>query len=63
VRDMLEAGYITGVLDDRGKFIYISEEEMEAVAKYINKKGRVTISELAAGIARERLIVLKDETE
>lgn len=63
VRDMIEAGYITGVLDDRGKFIYISEEEMDAVAKYINKKGRVTISELAAGIAREKLIVLKDETE
>jgi hypothetical protein len=63
VRDMIEAEYITGVLDDRGKFIYISEEEMERVAKYINKKGRVTISDLAAGIAREKLIVMKDETE
>ena len=89
-------------MDDRGKFIYISEEEMASVAKYINKKGRVTIAgartaaavnshnhamfaasccffapsllvdssfirsflaDLAAGIAREKLIVMKDETE
>ena len=32
----------------RGKFIYISEEEMGAVAGYIKKKGRVSIAELAA---------------
>ena len=63
VRDMEEAGYITGVMDDRGKFIYISEEEMESVAKYINKKGRVTIADLGAGIAREKLIVMKDTAE
>ena len=45
----LEAmGRITGVMDDRGKFIYISPEEMQAVANYIVSKGRVAISELAA---------------
>lgn len=38
---------ITGVTDDRGKFIYISPEELEAVAKFIKQRGRVTISELA----------------
>jgi hypothetical protein len=32
----LEAmGRISGLLDDRGKFIYISPEEMESVAKWI----------------------------
>jgi hypothetical protein len=45
----LEAmGRLTGVMDERGKYIYISPDEMQAVAKYINDKGRVAISELAA---------------
>jgi hypothetical protein len=37
----------SGVMDDRGKFIYISTEEMKAVAEYIRKGGRVSISHLA----------------
>jgi len=45
----LEAmGYITGVVDDRGKFIYLSVEEMDAVANFINKRGRVSIAALAS---------------
>ena len=45
----LEAmGRLTGVMDERGKYIYISLEEMQAVAQYITNKGRVAISELAA---------------
>ena len=32
---IFSAGRITGLLDDRGKFIYISVEEMQAVAKWI----------------------------
>lgn len=38
---------LSGVMDDRGKFIYISIEEMQAVADYIRKHGRVSISHLA----------------
>ncbi len=41
-------GRLTGVMDERGKYIYISLEEMQAVASYIKTKGRVAISELAA---------------
>lgn len=45
----LEAeGRITGVMDDRGKFIYVSREEMAAVADFIRSNGRVAISALAA---------------
>lgn len=45
----LEAeGRITGVMDDRGKFIYVSREEMAAVADFIRRRGRVAISEIAA---------------
>ncbi|XP_054815314.1 DDRGK domain-containing protein 1-like isoform X2 [Prosopis cineraria] len=41
-------GRISGVMDDRGKYIYISEEEMKAVADYIKREGRVSISLLAS---------------
>ncbi|CAJ0582015.1 unnamed protein product, partial [Mesorhabditis spiculigera] len=47
VKQFLENGELTGVMDDRGKFIYITEEELEAVAKFVNQRGRVTIPELA----------------
>ena len=40
-------GHVTGVIDDRGKFIYISNSELDAVAKFVQKKGRVSISALA----------------
>ena len=47
VTQLQEDGLLTGVIDDRGKFIYISMEEMEAVAKFIKQQGRVSISDLA----------------
>ena len=40
-------GLLTGVMDDRGKFIYISEEELLKVKKFIEQRGRVSIAELA----------------
>uniref|UniRef100_A0A2C9KR77 DDRGK domain-containing protein 1 n=1 Tax=Biomphalaria glabrata TaxID=6526 RepID=A0A2C9KR77_BIOGL len=43
----LENGILEGVMDDRGKFICITDEELNAVAKFINQRGRVTIQELA----------------
>ncbi|GFZ12496.1 hypothetical protein Acr_23g0008810 [Actinidia rufa] len=39
---------LSGVMDDRGKYIYISLEEMKAVADYIKRQGRVSISHLAS---------------
>ncbi|EFJ23839.1 hypothetical protein SELMODRAFT_442759 [Selaginella moellendorffii] len=42
-----QMGRLSGVMDDRGKFIYISPEEMKAVADYIKREGRVNISHLA----------------
>lgn len=35
-----------GVIDDRGKFIFITPEEMNAVAQFIKQRGRVSLSEL-----------------
>ncbi|XP_034660674.1 DDRGK domain-containing protein 1 [Drosophila subobscura] len=47
IQDLQANGTITGVIDDRGKFIYVSEEELAAVAKFIKQRGRVSIVELA----------------
>ena len=56
VQDLQASGDLTGVIDDRGKFIYITMEELEAVAKYVRQHGRVSISELAE--SSNRLITL-----
>lgn len=47
VRDLEASKQITGIMDDRGKYIYISDEEMRQVASLIRKKGRIGISDLA----------------
>ncbi|XP_039224306.1 DDRGK domain-containing protein 1 [Crotalus tigris] len=47
VQDLMADGTLTGVIDDRGKFIYITPEEMTAVAEFIRRQGRVSITELA----------------
>lgn len=41
-------GRLSGVMDDRGKYIHISLEEMKAVADYIKREGRVSIAHLAS---------------
>ncbi|RXM91739.1 DDRGK domain-containing protein 1 [Acipenser ruthenus] len=50
----------TGVIDDRGKFIFITPEELSAVAQFIRQRGRVSITELAQ--ASNSLINLTPET-
>ena len=60
VQDLQAEGCLTGVIDDRGKFIYITVEELEAVARYIRQNGRVSISDLAA--SSNRLISLEPDT-
>ncbi|KAF2893580.1 hypothetical protein ILUMI_12609 [Ignelater luminosus] len=47
IQDLQKDDILTGVIDDRGKFIYVSPQEMEAVAKFIRQRGRVSIVELA----------------
>ncbi|ELU04147.1 hypothetical protein CAPTEDRAFT_219590 [Capitella teleta] len=46
VQTLLEEEKLSGVMDDRGKFIYITQEEYEAVSKFIKQRGRVSITEL-----------------
>lgn len=47
IKDLQKDDILTGVIDDRGKFIFVSPSEMEAVAKFIRQRGRVSIAELA----------------
>ncbi|XP_041041565.1 DDRGK domain-containing protein 1-like isoform X3 [Carcharodon carcharias] len=60
LQDLMTEGTLTGVLDDRGKFIYITEEELAAVAQFIRQQGRVSIVELAQ--ASNTLINLNPES-
>lgn len=44
--ELQKTGVLTGVIDDRGKFIYISQEELNSVATFIKQRGRVSVAEL-----------------
>ncbi|CAK9299214.1 unnamed protein product [Gordionus sp. m RMFG-2023] len=46
IEDLVKVGTMNGVFDDRGKFIYITDEELLSVAKFIEDKGRVSIIDL-----------------
>jgi len=67
VQALEQMGYISGVVDDRGKFIYIERGEMEAMAQFIKKKGRVRISALAQESSKlidlEPKLIAVDDTE
>lgn len=47
IQDLQNDGTLTGVIDDRGKYIYISQTELESVAKFVKQRGRVSITDLA----------------
>lgn len=47
INDLQESGTLTGVIDDQGKFIYISDKELGDIAGFIQQRGRVSITELA----------------
>lgn len=47
IQELKLSNALSGVFDDQGKFIYISEEELNSIAKFIRQSGRISISELA----------------
>lgn len=52
IEDLQSDNILTGVMDDRGKYIYVSQEEMVSFASFIKQRGRVSISELVDGSNR-----------
>ncbi|KAF4113952.1 DDRGK domain-containing protein 1 isoform X2 [Onychostoma macrolepis] len=61
LQDLIADGSLTGVIDDRGKFIFITPEELNAVAQFVKQRGRVSISELVQ--ASNTLINLTPEIQ
>ena len=59
VQSLQESGALTGVVDDRGKFIFISDKELKAVSDFIKQRGRVSIAELVS--SSNRLVNLQPE--
>jgi len=47
VKMLQEQDLLTGVLDDRGKFIFLSESQLTEIAEFIHRKGRVTNADVA----------------
>lgn len=52
IRTLEQSKRLSGVFDDRGKFISISPEEMEQVARWLKQKGRINRADLVAGCNR-----------
>ena len=50
VKQLEEDGTITGVIDDRGKFIYVSTDELKRIADMVRRRGRISVSELGREI-------------
>jgi len=52
IRELEKLNRLSGVLDDRGKYVYISPEEMTAVAEWLKRRGRVSRTDLIAACNR-----------
>ncbi|CAJ1396855.1 unnamed protein product [Effrenium voratum] len=49
LEELEKMGRLSGIFDDRGKYIYITVEEMASVAEWLKRKGRVNRADLVAG--------------
>lgn len=53
---------VSGIFDDRGKYIYVTKEEMASVADWLKMKGRISRTDLVAACNRLiRLNPTKDD--
>eukprot|EP00759_Apiculatamorpha_spiralis_P040037 PhF_6_TR38707/c1_g1_i1/m.57924 len=52
IHSLEKRGDISGVFDDRGKYIYITKAEYEGMARFMKQRGRVSTSELVAESSR-----------
>jgi hypothetical protein len=39
---------LQGVLDDRGKYLFLTESELESAARFFARRGRVSIHDIVA---------------
>ena len=57
---MEESGMLQGILDDRGKYIYITEEEIESLLRCVENKGKFTKSEMITEFSKHVRLEPKD---
>jgi hypothetical protein len=55
--EQLEERGVFGILDERGMFIHVTEDELNSIAGFINRKGRIKMQSLAQSL--NHLIELK----
>lgn len=48
LKELERQGRISGIFDDRGKFIFITVEEMASMAEWLKNKGRINRADLVA---------------
>ena len=46
LQELDSTGSLSGVIDDRGKYLYLEETELEQITRFIDRRGRVTLDEL-----------------
>lgn len=61
ITDLQADGILTGVIDDQGKFIYISKKELHDISEFIRQRGRVSITEIME--SSNNLINLKSNSD
>jgi len=61
IKDLENSERLTGIMDDRGKYIYITQEEFKSIADYIRKVGRVSKAELVRECNKLVKLAPKDE--
>jgi len=61
IKELEKLGRLGGIFDDRGKYVYVTSEEMQNVAEWLQKKGRISRTDLVA--ACNRMIRLEPTAE
>eukprot|EP01067_Filipodium_phascolosomae_P009419 Filipodium_phascolosomae@DN8415_c0_g1_i1.p1 len=62
LNELVETGRLTGIMDERGKFICLSLEELKTVSKLILEKGKISKSEDLVNICND-VVRLKPSEE
>jgi DNA-binding MarR family transcriptional regulator len=52
IRALEADGRLSGVVDDRGKYVSVTPAELEALAGLVEARGRITVAELTAEAGR-----------
>ena len=61
IKELKQEGKVSGIFDERGKYLVIDAEEWTAVRNYITTKGRVRKSDIMTECAK--LIKIPEQTD